>query len=96
MKSTLSHEYFHTELKGKRSDEEVQVIIKQMQTYDFRKTTQSFKNGISGYLQEQLKELYRKNNNLYNKYIEEASKLLKANGANGPPTYINGGNDVQF
>ena len=96
MKSTLSHEYFHTELKGKKYDEEVQVIIKQMQTNDFSKTTQSFKNGISGYLQEQLKELYKKNNNLYNKYIEEAAKLLEENGANGTPTYINGGNDVQF
>ena len=67
-----------------------------MQTNDFSKTTQSFKNGISGYLQEQLKELYKKNNNLYNKYIEEAAILLEENGANGTPTYINGGNDVQF
>ena len=36
------------------------------------------------------------NNRIFNKYIEKASELLKANGVNSVPTYLNGGNEIQF
>ena len=43
-----------------------------------------------------LQKLYKENNRIFNKYIEKASELLKANGVNSVPTYLNGGNEIQF
>ena len=96
MSSTLSHESFHTQIRGKSREEEIQVIMRQMQAPEFKKTTASFKEGTAGYLQEELQKLYKENNRIFNKYIEKASELLKANGVNSVPTYLNGGNEIQF
>ena len=96
MSSTLSHENFHTQIRGKSREEEIQVIMRQMQAPEFKKTTASFKEGTAGYLQEELQKLYKENNHIFNKYIEKASELLKANGVNSVPTYLNGGNEIQF
>ena len=96
MSSTLSHESFHTQICGKSREEEIQVIMRQMQAPEFKKTTASFKEGTAGYLQEELQKLYKENNRIFNKYIEKASELLKANGVNSVPTYLNGGNEIQF
>ena len=96
MSSTLSHESFHTQIRGKSREEEIQVIMRQMQAPEFKKTTASFKEGTAGYLQKELQKLYKENNRIFNKYIEKASELLKANGVNSVPTYLNGGNEIQF
>ena len=96
MSSTLSHENFHTQIRGKSREEEIQVIMRQMQAPEFKKTTASFKEGTAGYLQKELQKLYKENNRIFNKYIEKASELLKANGVNSVPTYLNGGNEIQF
>ncbi|WP_315089115.1 RHS repeat-associated core domain-containing protein [Alloprevotella tannerae] len=96
MSSTLSHESFHTQIPGKSREEEIQVIMRQMQAPEFKKTTASFKEGTAGYLQKELQKLYKENNRIFNKYIEKASELLKANGVNSVPTYLNGGNEIQF
>ncbi len=96
MSSTLSHENFYTQIRGKSREEEIQVIMRQMQAPEFKKTTASFKEGTAGYLQEELQKLYKENNHIFNKYIEKASELLKANGVNSVPTYLNGGNEIQF
>ena len=88
MSSTLSHENFHTQIRGKSREEEIQVIMRQMQAPEFKKTTASFKEGTAGYLQKELQKLYKENNRIFNKYIEKASELLKANGVNSVPTYI--------
>ena len=96
MSSTLSHENFHTQIRGKSREEEIQVIMRQMQAPEFKKTTASFKEGTAGYLQKELQKLYKENNRIFNKYIEKASELLKANGVNSVPTYLNGGNEIHF
>ena len=96
MKSTISHEIFHTTIKGKSREEEIVVILKEMKSTVFRKTTSSFRQGTAGYLQDELENLYRENLRLYEKYIDEASKLLRENGANGFPQFINGGNEIVF
>ena len=82
MSSTLSHENFHTQIRGKSREEEIQVIMRQMQAPEFKKTTASFKEGTAGHLQAELQKLYKENNRIFNKYIEKASELLKANGVN--------------
>ena len=96
MKSTISHEIFHTTIKGKSREEEIVVILKEMKSTVFRKTTSSFRQGTAGYLQDELENLYRENLRLYEKYIDEASKLLRENGANGFPQFINGENEIVF
>ena len=53
MSSTLSHENFYTQIRGKSREEEIQVIMRQMQAPEFKKTTASFKEGTAGYLQEE-------------------------------------------
>jgi len=90
MMSTLRHEKYHTELKGNDFEEEVNVIMKEMQSPDFKKTTKSFQDGACGYLQETLGNLYKISEEKYNKYIEKASSLLEQYGANGIPNYVDG------
>ena len=96
MSSTLSHESFHTQIRGKSREEEIQVIMRQMQAPEFKKTTDTFREGTAGYLQEELQKLYKENNRIFNKYIGKASELLKANGVNSVPIYLDGGNEMQF
>ena len=95
LKSTLRHEEYHIDITG-NSSEEVQVIIKEMEHPDFSKTTQSFKDNTSGYLQEELVKLYKVNQREFNKYIVKAQKLLDRYNAKSTFKYINGGNDIAF
>lgn len=92
-KSTMNHEEQHLNSKG-GTGSEVKVIMYEMQHPDFKKTTKEFKDGTSGYLQNELVKLYRNNLHQFNSVIETASKLLEENGANGTPKYM--GNDIVF
>ena len=75
LKSTLRHEEYHIDITDKPS-EEVLVIMQEMEHPDFFKTTQSFKDNTSGYLQSELVKLYMESKREFYKCIDKAQKLL--------------------
>ena len=94
-KSTLRHEGYHIDITD-NSFEEVLVIMQEMEHPDFSKTTQSFKDNTSGYLQEELVKLYKANRRGFKNIINKAQELLNRFNAKSTFKYINGGNEISF
>ena len=94
-KSTLRHEGYHIDITD-NSSEEVLVIMQEMEHPDFSKTTQSFKDNTSGYLQEELVKLYKTNRRGFKNIINKAQELLNRFNAKSTFKYINGGNEISF
>ena len=95
LKSTLRHEEYHIDITDKPS-EEVLVIMQEMEHPDFFKTTQSFKDNTSGYLQSELVKLYMESKREFYKCIDKAQKLLYKKKKKNNFKYINGGNEITF
>ena len=74
MMSTMRHEKYHFDMKGKGENEEVQVIMKQIESPEFRKTTGEYKRNTMLYLQDSLIKLYKISPTQFDKYINKASK----------------------
>lgn len=67
-----------------------------MEHPNFSKTTQNFKDNTSGYLQEELVKLYKKNQKDFKNLIDKAQELLNRYNAKSTFKYINGGNEISF
>jgi len=96
MMSTLKHEKYHFDMKGYNKDEEVQVIMRQIESSEFKKTTLEYKKNVMLYLQNELIKLCKDRQNLFYKHIDKASKYLHKYGEKYIPQYINGGNEITF
>lgn len=83
-------------MKGKGEEEEVQVIMKQIESPEFRKTTGEYKRNIMLYLQDSLIKLKKLSPTQFDKHIDKASKYLHKYGEKYIPQYINGGNEITF
>ena len=94
MKCTISHEKFHTEI-SETPEEEVLVLINEMKMPEFKKTTDSFKSGTIGYLQNSLIDLYP-SRRAYKRVINEALNIVSKYGIKLEPIYDEGGNKVSF
>ena len=96
MMSTLKHEKYHFDMKGYNKDEEVQVIMRQIESSEFKKTTLECKKNVMLYLQNELIKLCKDRQNLFYKHIDKASKYLHKYGEKYIPQYISGGNEITF
>lgn len=108
MMNTLEHEKFHISHNhnSKKSKniagllEEVEVLMQQMSSPNFKKATYSYKRGVAGYLQDSLELL--NNNGGYKEFddvFENASSLLRTiKGVKYTPeySYMNGGRWINF
>jgi len=96
MMSTMRHEKYHFDMKDRNKDEEVQVIMRQIESSEFKKTTLEYKKDVMLYLQNELIKLCKDRQNLFYKHIDKASKYLHKYGEKYIPQYINGGNEITF
>ena len=96
MMSTMRHEKYHFDMKDHDKDEEVQVIMRQIESSEFKKTTLEYKKNVMLYLQNELIKLCKDRQNLFYKHIDKASKYLHKYGEKYIPQYINGGNEITF
>ena len=61
MSSTLSHENFHTQIRGKSREEEIQVIMRQMQAPEFKRQ--------QPHLRKERLDIFKRNYKNYTKKI---------------------------
>ena len=98
MMNTLEHEKFHISHKGDPHPntaayykEEVEVLMQQMSSPNFKKATNSYQRGVAGYLQGSLVKLYeslpggKSSKDFFKKVMERASIPLERAGVNYAP-----------